>query len=106
MFPSLCGLALACTVSGQSAQVMGPPAAIRSPPRVVEVSQRVVTKPRQRSAVRNPPAYLYQDQDNGCEEYNCIGPPTAFRLPDEVPYSYYEQQYSRPRSITPPPDAG
>lgn len=96
MFQSLCGIAVACTVSGQPAEVLDPATAAQSPPRVVEVEQRVVIKPRHRGVVRNPPAYLYQDnQENGCEAYNCIGPRTDFRLPDEVPYSYYEQQYSR-----------
>lgn len=70
MFQALCGVAVACAVAGQPAEPVQPP------------------------AVQRPPAYL--DQDNGCEAYNCIGPRTAFRLPDEVPYADYERQYFRP----------
>jgi hypothetical protein len=93
MFQSLCGIAVACTVTGQPAKVVEASTAIQSPPRIVEVEQRVVTEPRQRGVVRNPP--VYPDQDNRCEQYNCVGPRTDFRLPDEVPYPYYEQQYTR-----------
>ena len=106
MLQSLCGIAVACTVTGQPVAVAASTTVIQSPPRVVEVGQRVATNPRQRAAVRTPPAYLYQDndQDNGCEKYNCIGPQTAFRLPDEVPYPYYEQQYTRPQAAYSPPN--
>ena len=96
MFLSLCGIAVACSVTAPPAQVAT--TIIPSPPRVVEVEQRTLTKPRQRRVIRNPPRYLYQD--HGCAEYNCIGPQTTFRLPDEIPYSYYEQQYLRPQRET------
>jgi hypothetical protein len=97
MLHALCGIAAACTVAGQPARVLGPTTALQSPPRVIEAAQQVATPPRQRRAVRNPPAYLDQrnlDQDTDCEAYNCIGPRTDFRLPDEIPYSEYEQQYT------------
>jgi hypothetical protein len=97
MFHSLCGVAVACAVGGQTAAVVGPTTAVQSPPRVVEVEQQGVMEPGQPGVVRSPAADLDQDndQDSGCEEYNCIGPRTEFRLPDEVPYFYYEQQYRR-----------
>ena len=99
MLLSLCGIAAACTVAGQPAGVATPTSAIQSPPRLVEVQvqQQVVPQPRHRRSRRNPHAYLYQrnlEQDSGCAQYNCIGPRTDFRLPNEIPYPQYEQQYT------------
>jgi hypothetical protein len=99
MFHVLCGIAAACTASGQSAEALAQTTVALSPPPVVKVEQRV-TKPRRR--VRNPPLYVYEGQ--GCDKYNCIGPNTAFRLPNEIPYPYYEQQYRKlpPEYVMPP----
>ena len=91
MFPSLCGLALACTITGPPAQAVAT-TAIQAPPRIVEVAQQVMTRPRHRAVAQNPPVYL--DQDQGCEQYNCIGPQTDFRLPNEIPYPEYERQFT------------
>jgi hypothetical protein len=74
MFQSLCGVAVACAVTGQLAEAVEPTPPIQTP----------------------PPVFL--DQNNGCAVYNCIGPTTTFRLPDEVPYTDYEQQYVGPPS--------
>ena len=91
MLQALCGLAVACTVASQPAQVVASTTAFQSPPRVVEVQEQTPVEPRRRAA--GPNATGYADQDNSCEQYNCVGPRTAFRLPDEVPYADYEQQY-------------
>jgi hypothetical protein len=78
MFQALCGVALACAVTVQPAEALEPPMVAPPPPPPMFAP---------------PPPPVFLDQDEGCEAYNCIGPRTAFRLPDEVPYFYYEQQY-------------
>jgi hypothetical protein len=95
---ALCGIAAACTVASQPARVAEPTAALQSPPQLIAVEQRtVVTRPRHKSAARNPPARLYRrtlNQETGCDVYNCVGPRTDFRLPNEIPYPEYEQQFT------------
>lgn len=97
MLQALCAIAAACTVAGQPAGVVRPTSALQSPPRLVEIQQQTVTTPRHRRAPRTPRIYLYQRNlgpNEGCEQYNCIGPRTDFRLPNEIPYPKYEQQFT------------
>jgi hypothetical protein len=103
MFHVLCGIAAACTVSGQPAEVVKATTVTQSPtqsPQPIVKEQRA-TK-HHRRVVPNPPLYVYQGE--GCDKYNCIGPSTAFRLPNEIPYPYYEQQYRKlpPAYVMPP----
>jgi hypothetical protein len=81
MFQALCGVAIACAVNVQPVQDLEPQMVAPPPPPMV---------------VAPPPPAIYLDQGQGCEGYNCVGPMTPFRLPDEVPYFYYEQQYREP----------